>query len=106
MTKSMDLEHAADSKYAKASASFLVPFLLAVIGAMLATFGTLLISTQKEQGAQIDKIDKRTLSIEQRQGEFILDELKASSARLDKHDQEFIEVNDRLERIERVVPLP
>ncbi len=102
----MSLQNAADSKFAKASASFLVPLLLTVVLGLLAFFGEQFLETQQEHGVLINVIDKRTDLMRQRQDEFILGQINANRSRIDTLDGTVEEHETRLERLERVVPLP
>lgn len=109
----MDLELAADSTIAKASARILMPIMIGVLTIALSIVGFLLVRSwnsfdrsleqfrvsQADMGNQVNTIDKKVSLMSQRVDTMLIRQVEQNSDALKDHEQ-------RLERIERAVPLP
>ena len=109
----MDLEHATESTIAKASARILMPIMVAVLMIVLGICGYLIVQVlsgvnatvsalqqgQKATGDQVNEIDKKVSLMSQRVDQMLIRQVEQNSDTLKAHEQ-------RLQRIERVVPQP
>lgn len=109
----MDIEQAADSTAAKASARILMPVLVAVLTiamSIIAFFVVRLVNTfdagmaevrsgQRDLGEKFTAVDKKVSLMSQRVDEMLIRQVDQNTETLKEHDA-------RLERLERVVPLP
>ena len=109
----MDLEHAADSTIAKASARILMPIMVVALTIALTVTGFFFKrlldnqdkaneefrEAQKETAAKVTSIDKNFTVFTQRVDTMLIRQVDQNSEALKDHEQ-------RLERIERAVPLP
>ena len=112
-TQNMDLEHATNSTIAKASARILMPIMVFVLTIALSIVGYLLVRSwnnfdkaldqfrvsQENMGTQVNTIDKKVSLMSQRVDTMLIRQVESNSDQLKDHEQ-------RLERIERTVPLP
>ena len=109
----MDLEHAADSTIAKASARILMPIMVGVLLIVLSVCGYLVVRVldginasvtelklgQNQNAVQFTEIDKKVSLMSQRVDQLLIRQVDQNSEAIKAHEQ-------RIERLERVVPQP
>ena len=95
----MDLETATESTLAKASARLLTPLLLSIVAVLLGVLGSSFTKTQREQGDQINTIDRRTLVMEERLNNSLLNQVQSNG-------REIQEIKRRIDIIERASKIP